>query len=123
MGVLNFLVSDSTRSYFEFGKVLWEAETTEAMKRGENLESVIFKAIQDPSYNRPRGDDEAKQMAKRAAAWITAHPDWRAVADCDEDFDDIYLAENAEDAAQYKEEFPDFDQPVYTKTGSVWEEQ
>jgi len=121
MGVLNFLVSDSTKEYFEFGKILWSAETTAAMRDGVNVEAVICAAILDENYNGRHDPAEAATKAKLAATWMKAHPDWRSIADCDEDFDDVYLAENAEDAKEYTEEFGDDCSPIYTKTGSVWE--
>jgi len=122
MGVENYLVSDKTKTYFEFGKILWSAETTAAMRDSTNVEVVICAAICDESYNVRCDPAEAAKMAKLAAAWMKAHPDWRSIADCDEDFDEVYLASSKADAEEYVEEFGDDSSPIYMKSGSVWGE-
>lgn len=55
-----------------------------------------------------------------SSAWMEAHPDWRYLTEVDDEFDDVYLAEDEEDAREYLEEFPDFATPIYKKTGNVW---
>lgn len=123
MGVLTFLVSDEKREWCEMGKLFLDEELVAAAKisiaaKG-NLAEVICEYLKNSKYD-DVSDEEAASVAKVAAAWMQAHPDWRYFTEVDDAFDDVYLAVDDEDAREYQEEFPDDDSPVYKKTGSVW---
>ena len=129
MGVCTFLLSDASKKWFNLGKIFFDEEGLESIKTVETSEDdkefpfwgEVSAHIQDEDFNAPGPIEEADQMAKVIAAWMREHPDWRFLSDQDEGFEEVYLAEDAEDAAEYLEEFGDdvSDIPVYMKDGSV----
>ena len=123
MGVCTFLLSDASKKWFDLGKIFFDEEWLRLIREARLSEpsAEISACIQDKSFNRAGSIEEADKMAEVIAAWMREYPDWRFLSDQDEGFEEVYLAEDAEDAAEYLEEFGDdvSDIPVYMKDGSV----
>lgn len=127
MGVCTFLLSDASKKWFDLGKIFFDEVGLESIRESvensdeEDLEIEIASQIEDEDFNAPGPIEEADRMAEVIAAWMREHPDWRFLSDQDEGFEEVYLAEDAGDAAEYLEEFGDdvSDIPVYMKDGSV----
>lgn len=128
MGVCTALVSKKDKSWFDLGKVFFEESVIKRMRKpnmreeGSSLEQEIFTALQNASFNVPSVHQIAAKDASIIAAWMRAHPDWRFLTDQDEEFDDVYLADDKEEASEYKAEFDDEEedvQPIYMKSGSL----
>ncbi len=123
MGVCTFLVSDEHKEWFDLGKIFFEEEAVTRMRclsAGLVAEMVVY--IRDTSYNTACSHEQAVKMALFIAEWMYLHPDWRFLTDQDPKYNDIYLAEDAEDAKEYAEEFGEEDFPIYKKTGTIGEE-
>lgn len=133
MGVCMMLVSDKDKVWFDCGKIFFEEKVVKKMKKlcklpdREPLENAIVTALQDESFNIPSTPTEDALAAKSIAAWMLAHPDWRFLTEADEEFDDVYLAEDEAEAKEYQEEFGDDPEdeyptpmtPIYMKSGSI----
>lgn len=125
MGCSTFLVSDEKREWCDLGKVYWD----EAFLGALNAERQSFEAlevlIRNHEYLAEDGTTdraEAADFARRAVAWMVTHPDWRYMTEYDDEFDDVYLAEDQEDVTDYVAEFGMSGDPLYMKTGSAWDE-
>lgn len=122
MGVCTMLVSDKSKMWFDLGKVFFDKAVVESMKKDDGaIEQVIFIALQDVSFNVSSTPEIAARDAGIIAAWMRAHPDWRFLTDVDGDFDDVYFAEDEEDAADYVEELGD-QVLIYMKDRVDWDE-
>ena len=121
MGVCMSLVSDSSKSWFDLGKVFLPETAVERIRaaEGADLEGTVSAWLQDDEYNRPFPEAEAREAATAIAAWVRAHPDWRFLSDQDEEFEDVYLAEDDEDANDYVEDGGENCAPIYKKDGSI----
>lgn len=120
MGVCTFLASDSTKEFCSLGEVfLSEALLHELRAEGPRADSIqSWLTDTDGEFNHLIVE-EIPAIASSIAKWMEAHPDWRFLTDADEAYDDVYLADDDEEAREYAEEFGDLGQPVYKKTGSI----
>jgi hypothetical protein len=125
MGVLTFLVSDSAKEYYELGKIFWDEDVLEHIKtatgraRHDEIYDAFFDDINDWSTTKAH-IAEAETLTADVMRWMDAHPDWRFMSDQHEEFDDVYLAVDKDDAEEYVEEFGDDCVPCYMKSGSFW---
>jgi hypothetical protein len=121
MGVLTFLVSDSTEEYCELGKVFLDDDILVVLREQPDKAKLRdwlhatdgeFNVISTVTINK---------VVNVALSWMRTHPDWRFVTEADEDYGDgAYLASDDEDAREYREEFGEDAGPIYKQTGSVW---
>jgi hypothetical protein len=121
MGVLTFLVSDSTKEFCSLGKVFLDETIVNWMKINKDEKALCeWLRASDGDFNRI-DPGEADWVSGIAFTWMQAHPDWRFVTEVSPEYDEAYLAENDEDAREYREEFgSDEDEvPIYKKTGSI----
>lgn len=119
MGVCTFLVSDDKKEWFDLGKTFFDEIAIDCIKEQDvDLEGELSAWLQDDEFNQPFSEAEADKTASVIAAWMREHPDWRFLTDQDDEFDDVYLAEDDEDAKDYRKEFGE-DGPIYRKTGTV----
>ena len=126
MSTLTWLVSDTKREFCDLGQIMFSESFVKLLKQTspENLVATIAEPlISDPEgWNFDMPTMEAWNVATRIAAWISTHPDWRFLVEGEDAYYDIYLAEDDEDAKDYTEECDGEDiEPIYTKTGNVWE--
>lgn len=126
MGTLTFLVSDQQREWMSLGKFFFEEDILRKLKRKSEADfkacAIDYFLANDFNYSESLSDSSV--MAETLWSWCKAHPDWRFLTDTEDDFDDIYLAEDEEDAKEYVEEFGDDDSEVgdkiYKKTGYLF---
>lgn len=119
MGVLTFLVSDEKQEWFELGKLFLDETVVAALKKTKDPTTALCDYLRTSEYDEV-GDEEAASVSKATVAWMQSHPDWRYFTEVDDAFDDVYLAENDEDALEYLDEFPEDAGPIYKKAGSAW---
>ena len=121
MGCLTFLVSDAKREYLELGKIWLEENIVEELKRGADCAKIIGGYLESSAddVNSRMSAPEIAAAAEAAAEWMRDHPDWRFMGEYDDEYDDVYLAEDDEDGSEFRSEFGD-DTPIYKKSGSVW---
>jgi hypothetical protein len=125
MGVETYLVSDKTKTYFDLGKVFWDEDVLDDIKAAATLaekQDVIIDAFFDDINELNIDDAQAGTLSGNVLEWMVEHPDWRFMSDQHAEHDDVYLAIDAEDAKEYKEEFGDDCSPIYFKSGSLWGE-
>lgn len=141
MGVLTFLVSDAQKDFCSLGKIFLNDEIVEKMKAkldenelrewlvlSEGHFNVLGKAIDENDAATARKASEdilsgvrfATHIAAVAIKWMQAHPDWRFMTDVDEAYDDVYLADDADDAKEFTEEFGEDAGAIYLKSGSIY---
>lgn len=124
MGCLTWLSSKRTKEYCDLGKLVFDDKFLRRMKRAAPAKLTAMIAdylVGNPDQmNHPLSRTEADAVAAKATAWIATHPDWRFLGEYDEAFDDIYLAEDDDDAKEYVAEFGSEASPIYKRTGTVW---
>lgn len=119
MGCLTFLVSDEKREWLDLGKLFLDELLLLALKKSADPAKTIADYLRDGEYDDVR-ESEIDGVAAIAAVWMRAHSDWRFLTEYDDAYDDVYLAEDKEDADEYVQEFPGDHSPIYRKTGSIW---
>lgn len=128
MGVTTFLVSDEKREWLDLGKLFFSdefLESLEDMSKGDVLDALTnYLCNDEDDLNGEMRMDQAAATTATISKWIDTHPDWRFLSEAAEEFYDVYLAENDEDAEEYLEEFGEADgSPIYKKTGDVWKDE
>jgi hypothetical protein len=127
MSVTTALVSDASKTWFDLGKIYFNETIIDCIKQAQactqteemNLEGEISAWLQDDDLYVAMPVAEAEVAAGVIATWMRAHPDWRFLTDCDEEFFDQFLAEDEDDAAEYTDEFGADCDPIYKKDGAL----
>lgn len=127
MGVLTWLVSDEKKEYCDLGKIFWDEGFVSSLKKvpdpSDKIRDSLVSGAATDDYNHPVPDLEvATKLTVDVVKWMRAHPDWRFLSEVDDEFDDVYLASNDQDAKEYQEEFGAECEPIYKKSGSMWPE-